>query len=368
MKRNVGLKKWNRAGRSALCATVFALFGANRAVGAEMFEFYTGVRQLGMGGAYTAVVNDETSLLTNPAGLGKIREVTVTLADPEMTVGSRNTDAATASEILNTFNLQGLQDALKNSRNTHWNTKAQAFPSIVMPNFGIGFHAKWQTDAEVTSNNYRLDYTNDYAIALGGCLRIFDGIIKLGVSGRAVNRAEIHNDFDPNATGVSVEAQGREGGGVAADIGLILTAPIVALPSIAIVARDVGNTSYSLSKGMLYSTALRPEMTPQTFDAGFSLSPILSNRTRMQFTADWHDLGNSNDNVDLFRRLHVGTELNVADFLFLRVGMNQRYLTGGFEFATEGFQLQAATYGEEIGTSEKPREDRRFVGKFSIRF
>ena len=351
-----------------IVAAAALLIAAGPVRGAEIYEFYTGVRQLGMGGAYTAVVNDETSLLTNPAGLGKLRDVTLTLADPELSIGSKNTDAATATEILKTFSLEGLQETLRNSQNTHWHTKGQAFPSFVMPNFGIGVHAKWQTDAEVTTNNYRLDYTNDYAVALGGCIRIFDGIIKLGFAGRAVNRAEIHKDLNPATTGVSVASQGKEGGGIAADIGMIITAPIVALPSIAVVARDVGSTSYTLSKGMLYSTAERPTMTPQTFDAGFSLSPILSNNTRLQFTADYHDIGNLNDNADVLRRVHVGAELNLADFLFLRVGMNQRYLTGGFEFATEGFQLQAATYGEEIGTSAQPREDRRFVGKFSIRF
>jgi hypothetical protein len=58
----------------------------------------------------------------------------------------------------------------------------------------------------------------------------------------------------------------------------------------------------------------------------------------------------------------------MSDFFFLRAGMNQRYWTGGFEISTQRFQIQGATYGEEIGTVTVPREDRRYIGKFAIRF
>ena len=44
----------------------------------ERREFYNGVRGLGMGGASVGVVNDETALLLNPAGMGKLRNAFVT--------------------------------------------------------------------------------------------------------------------------------------------------------------------------------------------------------------------------------------------------------------------------------------------------
>jgi hypothetical protein len=48
--------------------------------------------------------------------------------------------------------------------------------------------------------------------------------------------------------------------------------------------------------------------------------------------------------------------------------MNQRYWTAGLELASERFQLQFASYGEDIGPSGAPKEDRRWVGKMAIRF
>ena len=54
----------------------------------ERFEFYNGIRQMGMGGCSVATANDETALLSNPAGLGKLRDYFITVADPELDVGS----------------------------------------------------------------------------------------------------------------------------------------------------------------------------------------------------------------------------------------------------------------------------------------
>lgn len=48
--------------------------------------------------------------------------------------------------------------------------------------------------------------------------------------------------------------------------------------------------------------------------------------------------------------------------------MNQRYWTAGLEMALKNYQIQLATYGEEIGTATTHREDRRYVAKFAFRF
>ena len=60
--------------------------------------------------------------------------------------------------------------------------------------------------------------------------------------------------------------------------------------------------------------------------------------------------------------------MNFSDAFFFRAGMNQRYWTSGLEFDMLNYQLQAATYGEEIGTATAHKEDRRYTLKFVIRF
>jgi hypothetical protein len=336
----------------------------------QRFQYYTGARQLGMGGAYTAVVNDETALLTNPAGLGKIRDTTVTMVDPELHGGMNHTRVAKLDNAFKVFTLQGLLEALSETPNEHWHLKFQLFPSLVTDNFGIGLHVKYAFDADIVDNGnaFRLDYTNDYTGVLGYCFRFFGGVVKLGVAGRFINRTEIHEDLPANSTNLEVSSFASEGVGVGADVGLILTAPVATLPALAIVARDVGHTTYTLRSGVFMATSERPEMTRQQIDVGLGMYPIVSNTTRLTLTAEYHDIMTMSEETDHMRRLHAGFEFNFSDLFFFRGGMNQRYWTSGIELASDRFQIQAATYGEDIGTQGAPREDRRWVGKFSFRF
>jgi hypothetical protein len=339
------------------------------AQGAETYKFYTGVRSLGMGGAYTAVVNDETSLLTNPAGLGKIRDSIITIADPEVQ-GSFNDTQVTNINSTSAQSPSDLLALLNQHKGLHWNAKAQAFPSIVGPNIGLGVHAKWQYDAEVdpTGTTYRYDFTNDYAAALGFCFRFFGGIVKIGGATRYIDRTEIHKDLDATVPVIDMNSTASEGTGLAGDVGIILTAPVAGFPTLAATLRDAGDTSYTMGNGMFLQTHSRPAITLQTVDVGVAFFPILSNHNRMSIIVDWHDAANANQETDMMKKLHAGLEFNFADFFFLRAGVNQRYWTSGLELSTESFQLQVASYGEEIGSQNALKEDRRWVGKFAIRF
>jgi hypothetical protein len=339
------------------------------ALASEIFEYHTGTRQMGMGGAYVAVVNDETALLSNPAGLGKLRDLMFTVVDPEVS-GSFNDSQIALTNLTKAFDTQGLLELLNNNKGLHWHSKAQVFPSFVGPNFGFGVLAKISNDAEVNSagTNFRLDYTKDVSANLAYCFRFFDGVVKLGLAGRLVNRTEVGKDLDPTSTNLSISSLSSEGVGLAGDGGLIITAPVALLPTIAVTVRDIGNTSYTMREGVFNATVDRPQTTPQSVDAAFALFPILSNHARLTFTGEIHDVTTLSQEKDIMRRVHAGLEVNMADFFFLRGGMNQRYWTAGLELASERFQLQGATYGEEIGTDTAPREDRRFDAKFAIRF
>jgi hypothetical protein len=337
---------------------------------------YSGARQMAMGGVYTATVNDETSLVSNPAGLGRLRDSIVTAVDPEITASFTSTDVITLSTVTKILDLQELLNELKRHRGKHYHLKLQALPSFVTTNFGVGVHARYEYDAEMSADGTELDlkYNNDIAAILAYSLRLFSGIVKIGVAARFVNRTELIGKYPEATTDLSVNQYGSEGFGVAGDAGLTVTAPIALLPTLAIVGRDLGTTSYRLSDGLLNRTQSRPRDTPARYDVGLGLYPILSNGTRMTFAVDLRDAQNfgrsSEDGTtyNVMRSLHVGTEFNLRDILFLRFGANQGYWTTGFELASDSFQLQASTYGEEIGTGSARKEDRRWVAKFSFRY
>lgn len=340
------------------------------AMAAEIYEFYNGIRSLGMGGAAVATVNDETALLVNPAGLGRLRDYFITIFDPEIEAGS-NTQKLIGTDVVGVTDPQKALDRCNRYPNQHMHEKAQLFPSIVVPNFGFGVFGRWSVDAEVdsTTNKFSYDYNRDYAAVFGFNFRFLDGIVKLGVNTRVIDRLDIRrDDLDPASTALDWKTLADSGIGVASDAGLILSAPTAWLPTLAGVYRDLGMTSYTWRPGSFSTTTSRPAPTDSSVDVALAIHPILANQLRSTWTVQYNDVLATADETDPMRRIHGGIELNYADAIFVRGGMNQRYWTAGLELAIVNYQFQAATYGEDIGPSGTPREDRRYVLKFAFRF
>jgi hypothetical protein len=337
----------------------------------ERRNFYSGVRGLAMGGAQIATVNDETALLVNPAALGKLRDFYGTILDPELE-GSNNLNAMNkASPISNPFSIKDIKDTLNASRDTYYHAKAQVFPSLVMRNFGIGVYGNYLLDGIMNPGGTAMDiyYRSDLALALGYNLRLFDGRIKIGVNTKLINRIEVANTAVNPAGNLDMTTVGAtEGTGLSTDAALMLSAPWEWLPTITGVLHDVGGTSFDTSNGLRMTTTGRPQSVPQDLDVAMSLFPIHANHVRSTWSVEYRGLLTGATEPDKAKLLHVGTEFNFSDIFFVRAGYNQRYFTGGIELASERLQFQLTSYGEEIGTDTAPREDRRTVMKFAIRF
>lgn len=352
---------------------IFILFLLSliHAQAAEYREFYNGARSLGMGGADIAVVNDETALLINPAGLGKVRDFYGTLLDPEIDVTENYWSLNSAKAISNPVSIKSLAETLDLRREKYYHFRQQVFPSIVVRNFGIGAYMKYSLDAEMNAagDSMRVDYFQDAAFVLGYNFRFFDGRIKLGFTEKILARVEVADDLDPTQS-MSLKNIAGEGVGLGTDVGLIMTAPWTFLPTLAVVARDVGGNNFGSSSGLLLktSTGNKPTALEQDMDVALAIFPIHANKIRSSWTIEYKGVTASADDDDKMKYYHFGAELNLADLFFIRAGMNGRYYTVGLEFASEHTQIQFAYYGEEIGTADSPKEDRRFVSKFAFRF
>lgn len=335
----------------------------------EVRENYNGVRGLGMGGAGVAVVNDETAMLINPAGLGRLRDSYGTIIDPEIESSYTSKRMYDAKAFTNPLDLEQAKETADVSRGSYLHTRAQVFPSYVAKNFGIGIHGIKTLDAKMTADGTSMAtyYRDDLALYLGVNLRLFDGRIKIGAVGKAIARIEIDKDIAIPGN-LDLSAQASEGVGVGMDAGIMMTAPIAWLPTLAAVMRDSGSTAFTSGSGVRMTTTERPKTVEQDIDVGLSLFPIHSNSSRSAFTIEYQKMTAAGKAVDKSRFYHVGYEYNYSDLFFFRAGMNQRYWTAGIEFASEHTQFQLATYGEDIGVDGTPEEDRRYVFKFSFRF
>ena len=161
---------------------------------------------------------------------------------------------------------------------------------------------------------------------------------------------------------------GTSGVGLSNDVALILSAPWTFLPTVTAHLHDIGGTSFTQMDGIRMSSTNRPNLVEQDLDVAAAIFPIHSNYVRSAWTVEYRGLLTSGSEDDKAKLLHAGMEFNFGDVLFLRAGYNQRYWTAGFEIASEHWQWQLASYGEEIGTSASPKEDRRYNLKFAFRF
>ncbi|MCB9072938.1 MAG: hypothetical protein H6623_04885 [Bdellovibrionaceae bacterium] len=332
-------------------------------------DFYQGIRQMGMGGAAIAVVNDETSLLLNPIGLGRLREPYVTLIDPEVTTNTKGAGAV-QSLLTDSVSVDKIYDEMSGRLDRNYFIRAQMFPSFATRNYGFGFLGKYDILANRRSSDQFLDlkYTNDMAAVAGYNHSFFGGQIKVGVSGRYIDRVQYVGTVDPATDGLNIKNLASQGTGLAVDAGASFTSPTDWLPTLSFLLKDIGDTSFTLGNGLRgssYSGLGDPSKIPMTADVALALFPIWSNATRGTFTIEYDDVLNKGKTE---KKIHAGVEINLADRFFLRGGWNRGYPTVGFEYAATYFQLQLAYYGEEIGTDSTPIRDDRVSIKTVFRF
>ena len=333
---------------------------------AEVYDLYRGSRGMGMGGADIATVNDETSLLINPAALGKLRNNIGTLVDPELEMGDNVYHMYRVKPFSSFTDLSKVISTLDSNRNLHFHYKYQLFPSFVLKNFGMGLLVKEQLDSKMSEDGTTVtsNYFYDWVFATGFNFRFWDGRIKLGFTAKAIVQAS--GDF-LTTDDLKIEAIGKEGYGLGSDLGLILSAPWGWLPTISAVVRDAGGTRFT-NTGLRYKLGTKPEMIQQDADVSIAFFPIHDNRTRSSFTFEHKHVLSASQYEDKYPLYHFGWETNFSDIIFLRLGMNGRYYTTGFEMASERTQIQFSYFGEEVGTPTNPEEDRRWSLKMVFRY
>lgn len=355
---------------------LLGLLAASSASATEWFEYYNTTRSLGMGGAGIAISSDETALYRNPANLGSIRNVFGTFLDPEIEGSSNFVNQVTSNSTGKAFDLESVNSILNTNRDTFYHARLQLTPSVVRRYFGIGLIYHNQLNAEMNTAGTELNtqYRNDLGLIGGMNFSFFGGRVKLGASLKLVNRVEVTNPTLSTEGPFDLNTIGSEGTGLSTDVGLIVQAPWVLIPTFGAVLRDVGDTKFDYKNGVRYTTTNRPAAVKQSVDLALSLFPIHANNFRSVWTLEYRDAANSRQDENNKKRMHVGVETNWRDVLFFRAGLNQNYWTAGFEVASERVSWQIASYGEEIGGDivsgvESPsREDRRLNMKITVRF
>lgn len=355
---------------------LLVLLISNQSLATEWLETYNTTRSLGMGGAGVALSSDETALYRNPANLGSVRNIFGTFLDPEIEGSSNFVNQVTSNSTGKAFEVESVNTILNTNREKIYHARLQLTPSIVRRYFGFGliYHSQLNAEMNAAGTQLNTQYRNDMGGVAGANISFFDGRVKLGASVKLLNRIEVTNPTLSTAGPFGLATIGSEGTGISTDVGLLIQAPWQMIPTLGLVAHDVGDTKFNYKSGVRLTTTNQPATVKQSVDVALALFPIHANNFRSLWTVEYSDVTNSRNDTNAKKRIHFGLETNWRDILFFRAGLNQNYWTAGFEIASERVSWQLATYGEEVGgdvvngVESASREDRRLNMKLTVRF
>lgn len=350
-----------------------------------------------MGEAFIAVSNDYSSILYNPAGLARLQEGQINLSLDFAASSSFSDFMKEAKDVGDT---QGTDQDKFNAAANFLQSKYGKQYSL---RTGLleGFYARPHWGIAVIPLDFTLDMTihNQVAPAIdvrsyidttvaygfGQDIKGIPGRLSWGATGKFINRGFVAKqfnalDFVKDGDKVLRKEDARDGYTMDFDLGVLYTPYIpsegfgaglrYAKPTFGMVVRNVLDYGFGNSFKLINKDApvQAPERLYRVFDFGskFELPTmwIFSGRAAV----DVRDVGHPSFNIR--KGFHAGLELDWTMTSWwkgqYRFGINQGYPTFGLSALFTVFRLDFATYGEDVGTYDNPRENRMYMVKLNI--
>jgi hypothetical protein len=367
-----------------------ALFSAKTYAGAPDYTIhqeYTSTRALGMGNAFTAVVDDHSSLFYNPAALARREDGQVRMF---VRAGISDNWMKFSNELKDADNdPQKTSDVIVKHYGEHLYSRVPTVGAMwVRPNWGIAFiPADVSVDAIMNQQlgpsvgvTAYLDTTLAYGYAHTLKTGNKENVVSVGATLKAIHRA-YYSDVVSGAVLATDDQdlfdvkKSAEGMTVDMDIGTLWTPPIrgwvgrYAKPTFAFVVRNVGDYGFPVQFGILNKDDPKePPRLQRRFDVGSKWELRKFWKFEPKLAVDIRDMGHRNWTFK--KGTHVGAELYWRMFNWWKGhwsgGMNQGYWTAGFGARLGWFEIDLASWGEEVGTSTDPLESRRYIAELSI--
>lgn len=366
----------------------FSVVALAKAPDYTIHQEYTSTRALGMGNAFSAVADDHSSLFYNPATLA-LRKDSHFRAFLRAGIDEDYPDFAKDLEAAESQGTQATVDVITKYYGKHLYSRVPTIGGVwVRPRWGIGF-VPADLSLDIVPNNLLgpavgvngyLDTTLAYGygryvnwgklkkqLAIGGTVKAIHRIFYSD----SVNAGALANNedlFDPKKS--------AEGMTVDFDIGLIYTPEIKRRwinkhmkPTFAVVARNVIDYGFPVQFEVVNENNPRePDKLQRRFDVGMKLDLYKLWVFDPKLAFEIKDMGH--ENWTFRKGMHAGAELGWKMYDWWRghwaVGMNQGYWTAGFGARIGIFQLDLASWGEEVGTKDVQLESRRYIVELAI--
>ena len=360
---------------------------AGEAVMYPVHNQFVTTRAHGMGNAHVAMADDAYAMFFNPAGLPQVKKGEM---DFYLRLGVNPDIQKLAKDIDNAgSDANAIANVIEANYGNHYNLRG---PSLgwtwARPKWSIAFvPADVSVDVELNQAvgpALNLVAYQDSTLAFARAWNIPHveyGRMDIGVTAKAIYRAHLDKIISIAAiqNDKVLEAENsNEGLFVDADLGWMWHMPeyedgilSVLQPTFGVVVRNVLDMGPVTNMGLYdKSKTGDPEKLRRRFDLGtaFALPEWWVWTSRM--AVDVRNVGHPNWTPK--KGIHVG-----AEFLWKmaswwrggwRAGLNQGYWTAGFTGQLSYFKLDLATYGEEVGTSSKAKENRVYMLTMTLNF
>jgi hypothetical protein len=346
---------------------------------------FEGTRANGMGGAFTAVADDNTAIFYNPAGLiqlekGESNWFLKADADPEIMGFVDDIDAATGGPN----ETQAITNVITQNYGSHYSVRAPSIGFLwARPDWAL---AVIPMDLSIDMGLHRsvgpavnLTAIQDTTIAYSKVWKIKkwhkSGTFSIGLTSKAIYRLNVDEIVDVASISLNDEVfnieDAKEGLTVDADVGFLWQGPWQSFnPSVGLVIKNILDYGYLANFELIGEGTGDPENLNRTVDLGFAMDLpdwwIWTSRVAFDVRDMLHP------NWNLRKGIHMGVEFTWAVTSWWRggwrAGLNQGYWTAGFTGEFGVFRLDLATYGEEVGFDGSDLENRRYMVEMSLDF
>ena len=335
----------------------------------EYPTLHRGVRPLGMGGAFTAVADDENAMFYNPAGLSDISTLQVGVLNPLVEASENTMDMINGAQDTDFDDTSETVDFLRDYVGEHQHLRASLFPHVGfnLAGYGvmIGGLAQATVDLEVRNPVWpeaHVDTVTDVGLVAGIGLNLPFSGLRAGASIKFLSRESLQEVY--TATDIAsdnfedeYEDDINSGSGIGIDLGAIYTLPFVKVMDLDVGLAIQNVPEMDMGDAKPLETQANLGLAAKKAFAGFDLIAAL----------DYMDLSNSHDeDDDMAKRIHMGAEIQLPAILSVRAGLNQGYYTAGATIDFKAVRFDVATYGEEVGAHAGQREDRRYIAQITI--
>jgi len=308
------------------------------------------------------------ALFLNPALFGKFKEAHLDIDEGLYLNAQLLANGGTS--IYQVPSLSSYVSTLQANPRTFQGFGNQFDVSFATRGFGFSILSNTQLAAQADVNG-AIKYKSLYQLipAVGGGVRLADGIIRLGYSLQWVNQAVGTVTTSTGASPLGYDQNLLQGAGFSSTFGFALTLPFAGLPAFNAVTRNAFTTTYSGSPILfpsVGSSAGAAPSDPMTIDTSLSFAPKIATGTTLNLSFVYRDVTGKTP-MAFLGRLALGAEIAALDSFFLRAGIGDGYPSAGLGIKTKVGELSFSIYSEEIGAGYLDQRDIHYLFQYRVR-